>query len=232
MNEKQEQQYRVLVEFLGKALGPDYEITLHNFGRRQSTLSAIANGHISGREKGAPSTGFVQKILKAKQYEKNDYILSYRGRAVNNKILRCASLFIKNGSQKPVGMLCINFDDERYHELSKRLFSLCHPDPYIEQNIASTRLSPDAKTLPCVISYEETDMKSDFDGIIASAPEKYSIPPERLSIRDKREIAALLDTNGFFLSKGAIPYAAERLRCSVASIYRYLKNAKSGRPAL
>ena len=41
--------YRVVVSFLGEALGPDYEVVLHDLTSEDGTIVAIVNNHISGR---------------------------------------------------------------------------------------------------------------------------------------------------------------------------------------
>ncbi|MCI8884947.1 MAG: hypothetical protein HFG87_03075, partial [Dorea sp.] len=43
------QQYITVVEFLGKTLGPDYEVVLQDLNPEHQAIVAIANGHISGR---------------------------------------------------------------------------------------------------------------------------------------------------------------------------------------
>ena len=43
------QHYIKLTEFLGKALGPDYEVALHDLTRKDRSIIAIANNYISGR---------------------------------------------------------------------------------------------------------------------------------------------------------------------------------------
>ena len=50
------QQYSILVDYLGKVLGPDYEIVLHDLTQSNKEVVAIANGHISGRTVGGPLT--------------------------------------------------------------------------------------------------------------------------------------------------------------------------------
>lgn len=45
--------YRVVVSFLGEALGPDYEVVLHDLTSEDGTIVAIVNNHISGRTEGA-----------------------------------------------------------------------------------------------------------------------------------------------------------------------------------
>ena len=46
--------YRTLVSFLGEALGPDYEVVLHDLTSEEGTIAAIVNNNISGRTERAP----------------------------------------------------------------------------------------------------------------------------------------------------------------------------------
>ena len=41
------QQYVKLTEFLGFALGPDYEVALHDLTDKNRSIIAIANGHVA-----------------------------------------------------------------------------------------------------------------------------------------------------------------------------------------
>ena len=60
------QQYKILVEFLGKALGPDYEVVLQDLTSKNNAIIAIANGHISGRTIGSPLTNEALQMLYSK----------------------------------------------------------------------------------------------------------------------------------------------------------------------
>ncbi|MFR4851834.1 MAG: PAS domain-containing protein [Butyricicoccus sp.] len=111
------QQYVKLTEFLGHTLGPDYEVALHDLTDRNRSIVAIANSHVSGRKLGAPLTNTALKILRDKSYESQDYLLHYRGVSADGRILRSSTFFIKQNG-KLIGMLCINFDDSRYHAVS------------------------------------------------------------------------------------------------------------------
>ena len=71
------QHYIKLTEFLGKALGPDYEVALHDLTRKDRSIIAIANNYISGREVGAPLTNMALSSLRDKSYERMDYHLHY-----------------------------------------------------------------------------------------------------------------------------------------------------------
>ena len=129
------QHYIKLTEFLGKALGPDYEVALHDLTRKDRSIIAIANNYISGREVGAPLTNMSLSILRDKSYEHTDYHLHYYSINVNGKDLRSSTFFIKD-SGKLIGLLCINFDDSRYRAISDHILKLCHPDLFVTDVLA------------------------------------------------------------------------------------------------
>ena len=59
--------YRTLVSFLGEALGPDYEVVLHDLTSEEGTIAAIVNNNISGRTEGAavhPRQGVREAALR------------------------------------------------------------------------------------------------------------------------------------------------------------------------
>ena len=88
MNSNILQQYTVIVEFLGKALGPDYEVVLHDLSSKDLAITAIANGHISGRKAGGPLTDAALRMLSSRAYETDDYLCNYKGIAQNGHVLR------------------------------------------------------------------------------------------------------------------------------------------------
>ena len=71
--------YRVVVSFLGEALGPDYEVVLHDLTSEDGTIVAIVNNHISGRTEGAPLSNMALRFIQERMYEKQDYMAGYQG---------------------------------------------------------------------------------------------------------------------------------------------------------
>ena len=120
-------QYKILVDFLGKALGPDYEIVLHDITSEPGQIVAIANGHVSGQQIGSPTTNDALQMLAANPYKSNDFLHNYPVTAENGHILRASTLFIKDEEGSPVGLLGINFDDSRYQKLCDELLAAIHP---------------------------------------------------------------------------------------------------------
>ncbi len=223
MNKALFKQYSKLVHFLSQALGPDYEITLHDISEKSNSIVAIANGHISGRTIGAPLTSMALKAMADKSYQNEDFKINYCGITNNKKMLRSSAMYIKDDAGRLVGLLCINFDDTRYQDLSTKLFQLCHPDEFVEQNIVvrADLLETD--------STEETEreqypssISAITEGAIREAVLGDGIPIDRLTQEEKIRIVKVLDDKGVFLLKGAVSHVAKQLHSSSASIYRYL----------
>lgn len=212
--------YTLLIEFLGHMLGPDYEIALHDLTCKKPSIIAIANGHVSGRSIGAPLTNMAIQLIAEKAYLTQKWKLNYRGLSTNGKVLRCSTLFIKDEHNTLVGLLCINFDDSRYRDLSEKIFSLCHPDDYADTNISiSITENVEQETFYNSIS-------AATDAAIQTVTNNAKVPTDRLTQVERMEIIQLLDQKGIFLLKGAIPIVAKQLSCSQASIYRYLSKIK------
>lgn len=216
-------QYTKLVHFLSQALGPDYEITLHDISEKSNSIVAIANGQISGRTIGAPLTSMALKAIANKSYQNQDFKINFSGITNGKKMLRSSTMYIKDDAGKLVGLLCINFDDSRYEELSTKLFQLCHPDEFVEQNIVVRsdllQANPDKKEEQ---EQYPSSISSITDEVILQAVQQDGVPIDRLTPEEKIRIVKLLDEKGVFLLKGAVGEVAKQLHSSTASIYRYL----------
>ena len=209
------QQYIKLTEFLGLALGPDYEVVLHDLTNKDHSIIAIANSHISGRKLGAPLTNMALSILRDKSYEHTDYHLHYYSINVNGKDLRSSTFFIKDSGEL-IGLLCINFDSSRYRELSARVMDLC-----------GSLLTPGAPSgTHLIVENDEHTYPSSIAGatasIVSSVIADYPVPVDRLTQDEKMEIMDALNRKGVFLLKGSVSHVARELHSSEASIYRYL----------
>lgn len=122
--------YRVVVSFLGEALGPDYEVVLHDLTSEDGTIVAIVNNHISGRTEGAPLSNMALRFIQERMYEKQDYLAGYQGASQAKGRLRSSTMFIKDNGQL-IGMLCINFAAGKYSRIAQELLALCgaHTEP-------------------------------------------------------------------------------------------------------
>lgn len=219
-------QYTLLVDFLGKALGPDYEVVLHDITTEPSRVVAIANSHISDRTVGSPTTNAALQMLAANSYKTNDFLYNYQVSTGDGRILRASTMFIKDNDGNPIGLLGINFDDSRYKDFCKKLLSVVHPDAFIKGNSSLVPLS----VVPEGTSSQPDSLSDDFSMDISTLMEKafenataaLTSPMERLNQQEKKEIVQKLQERGVFKMKGGISFAAKRLSCSPATVYRYL----------
>jgi predicted transcriptional regulator YheO len=215
--------YKILVDFLGKALGPDYEIALHDLKDTSNSIIAIANSHISGRTIGAPLTNKMLQILAEEGYKNTNYITHYAGISSGKKPLRSNTFFLKDEHGKPFGLLCIIFDDTRYNKVIDDILKLCHPDEFVHHNTLLGRLTiqipPEEQSDAEVFPNSITDV---MENIVSTVIDENHIPADRLTQEEKLQIVDILNKKGVFSFKGAVSYVANKLCCSEASIYRYL----------
>ena len=219
-------QYTLLVNFLGKTLGPDYEVVLHDITCEPSKVIAIANSHISDRTVGSPTTNAALQMLAANSYKTNNYLYNYQVSTEDGRILRASTMFIKDDDGSPIGLLGINFDDSRYKDFCKKLFTNIHPDDFLKVIPA---FSPTASVLENPIA-QPASLADDFSMDISTLMEKsfntvtvsLATPLERLTQQEKRTIVQKLQERGVFKLKGGISFVAKRLSCSPATVYRYL----------
>ena len=208
-------QYVPLVEFLGKALGSDYEIALHDLsgGKYSYSIVAIANGFNTGRAVGAPITGKALEFISDKIYEKEDYEVNYTGRVSSNIIMKSSTMFIKDDNEKLVGMLCINYNTARLSDTINKMLELFSLPPINKAAAAGEGVS--------VHDPAAEYFTSSIENLIMSML-NVSTPRERLTQDEKIDIVRSLNQKGIFQIKGAVSEVATQLCTSEASIYRYL----------
>ena len=216
MDREMKRHYTLLVDFLGKILGPDYEVALHELLDDSNEIIAIANGELTGRHLGSPLSNKMLEFLTSRLYETQDYVLRFESTSVTGKKLCSNSLFIKDPHGRLVGLLCINFDSSRYRELSARVMDLC-----------GSLLTPGAPSgTHLIVENDEHTYPSSIAGatasIVSSVIADYPVPVDRLTQDEKMEIMDALNRKGVFLLKGSVSHVARELHSSEASIYRYL----------
>lgn len=216
MDAKTKAEYIILADFLGKTLGPEYEIVLHNIDGDNHSIAHIINGNISGRSMDDPRTDLTFKYIQDQTVSKNDYIINNKGIEKNNKVIRTSSLFIKDENNKLTGMLCINFNGSKYVNLAKQILKLT--------NMENTSIENQYLNYPISkiedISSSITDAT---DKVVNQSIDASNIPVERLTPEEKIEIVRQLESKGVFMLKGAVSEVAEKLLVSEATLYRYIR---------
>lgn len=97
-------QYKLLVNFLGKSLGPSFEVVLHEVKGEEVKMIAIANGEVSDRVLEDTVSSETINILKNKSSHNEESMVNHTVLLKNGKKVRSSSMLIKE-NQKVVGML-------------------------------------------------------------------------------------------------------------------------------
>jgi len=212
-------QYACVVEFLGKALGSDYEIALHDLSDGKYSIIAIANGFNSGRQIGAPITGKALEFITNKVYEKENYQINYTGRVGNHITTRSSTMFIKDDNGKLIGMLCINYNTARCNEAVNKILEMFQmPTLFDTAEVSKTGSQTHEETA----EYFADNIEDLISSVLCKIVNDVNAPRERLTQEEKIEIVRSLNIKGIFVIKGAVSEVASQLCTSEASIYRYL----------
>ena len=112
MHELTDSDYEILhameniVDGIAAMWGEHTEVLLHCLDSRNPSIMKIVNGHITGREVGAPITN----IALVKLNEGKDVSDAYITKAPDGKMLRSLTTVIRNKQQQSIGLLCVNFN--------------------------------------------------------------------------------------------------------------------------
>lgn len=209
MKPENREEYKKLVKFLALALGPDYEICLHDITDEGAYIAEIENNHISGRTSNSPLTGFALQLLKRKTYLERDYLINYKATAGDKKI-RGSTLFLKDGDNLE-GILCINYDKSRIDGIIEQLHGAYDYPPLDNTEGHEEKFSNNLQ-----------DLVQELTGI--SVKELHEV---RLRPKQKQDIIDRLYEKGFFNLKGSKLEIAKILALSESSIYRCVTKSKA-----
>ena len=199
-----------LVEGIANTFGKNCEVVLHDIRNPQSSVIAIANGHITGRSIGSPMTEYGLATLRSGQFDKP--IVNYRKKTKDGKLLKSSSLFIKDENGKLIGFLCINYD---ISELTIARNIINNLTNIIEETDFSEEDESFGNTVNEMLS-----------SIVNKTLESVGKPVAFISKEEKVNIVQILDEKGVFLIKGAIDYVAKVLCVSRYTVYNYLDETR------
>jgi predicted transcriptional regulator YheO len=214
------QSYIQFVNFLGQAMGPNCEVVLHDLTNPDNAIIAIANGHISGRTIGGPTTDLVLKIMKEGLEEGKAFVANYNARIKGNNICRSSSFFIRDENDKIIGVLCVNVDISSFVETKKLLDGLisCEVQTHASEKAIDSAVD--------VFEHLHSSVDDVLTAIIDTVLNKCEVTPDRMSLDEKVDAVKKLNEKGLFLLKGGLSELARRMQISEPTIYRYLHKIK------
>lgn len=202
-----------MVKALAEALGPDYEVVLHDVSDPEHSVVAIENGHVTGRNVGSPLTDFGLYLLRSPRFKNVDYVANYMTRTKEGKKLRSTTVFIRDETGEIVGFLCINYDTTK--ALIVKEFAEQHLKFQNLEEITGAKEERFASKVEELLAEAMQEIKS-----LTGKPLRFASKEEKLAVIKK------LDEKGFFLLKGAVEMLAQELGNSKFTVYAYLREAR------
>ena len=216
------------VDFLGAALGSATEIVLHDLSEPGSSVVKIVNGHVSGRNVGAPATDFARAM--ARDYGDTDlsYVTDYVCKTVDGRPLQGSSFFIRDEG-KIVGMICVNIDPKPFRDLEDSINSFMEAyrhggsEEYRDSNLDAVRAAYSSSSVETLaLGGTETGVEEQVRGLLSALGKT----PSELDQAGRLDVIRKLEAAGTFLIKGAAADVASVLHVSVPSVYRYLQKVR------
>lgn len=192
-----------IAEGIAKTFGSHCEVVIHDLTDVSSSIVAIYNGHVTGRDVGSPMTDLGLTVLRKGSEE--DLLLNYPNKSIKGKKLKSSSMMIRDEKGEIVGCLCINID-----------LTLLAMAGSVLNEITSLVDEKEEESFPQSVSDLEKRM-------IDRAVEKIGKPVGLMEKAERMEFIRLLDEMGLFLIKGTIQNVAELLEVSKFTIYNYLE---------
>lgn len=224
-------QYKIMVDFLGDTLGPDYEIVLFDLENGNNTVIAHSSKKQPNPSIGSKIPKEMLKHLVENTFSENDYCTNMPGKKNSISVNRNSCMLIKDSEGNLNGLLCIIFDDSRFIKLHDYLISVAHPLEFVKNHSFHTIHNMEMYENSQIIDNTseqtpDTNLKNLIETSFRDAVMQADVPSDRLTQEERLTVIKYLKEYGFFRMKGAVPYAAEHLGCSTASIYRYLSSLK------
>src|SRR5262245_60539775 len=204
-----------VVQMLGTIVGHHIEVVLHDLTRPESSIVAIANGHVSGRRVGnsilsgpKDDKGFV--AAKAALAEGGEAVHSivddYPTLTRSGQRLKSSTVVFRDAAGEPFAALCLNADLSVIEATHAWLGRQLHPNG----------ATPEAR------GDHEPAMDALMKEIITDAVRRLGKPVTLMSKDEKIQAVQAMMQRGLFIVKGGVERAAGALGVSRFTIYNYL----------
>ncbi len=216
---------RHVVKGLGKALGRDVEVVLHDLNDPGKSVIAIANGEITGRKPGSSIVSGplddvgLNKLISTKDIRTDEactLVAGYRSRTRTGRELDSTSMFFRDATGEAYAALCVNVDRTKLREVQSLVRDLLS-----EGSAAPAPPEPGEN-----VSVDRLVEEIIEDGIRATGK-----PVSIMTKDDKMEAVRHMNERGLFLIRSSVDMAAANLAVSRFTIYNYLDELKKGAQA-
>ena len=192
--------------------GERCEVVIHDFNDIAQSVVHI-EGNVTHRSVGAPLTRTMMRMLDEFGDQVPDKI-AYKITTEDGKVLRCASIFVRDDAGRLEGCLAINFNISDFMFFSQAFSDFTF--------IPGDNGGPNKDSLVNFSEKPERSMASIIDAVVA----RQGKPPAMMDKAEKLAVVRRLEQAGVFMVKGSVNYLARVLGASRFTIYNYLKEVR------
>ena len=200
--------YTRLAHGLAVQFGSNCEVVVHDLQGKdiEHSIIAIENGHVTGRRIGdGPSHIVLESLHNSKQNLKQEDKLAYLTKTKNGKILKSSTIFIRDDSDKIIGIFGINYDITKLTMIESALHSLVTPENKEEK--------------PKEITHNVNDL---LDHLIEESVALVGKPVPLMIKEDKVTAIQFLNDAGAFLITKSGDKVANYFGISKYTLYSYI----------
>ena len=200
-----------LWERLSKAIaeqfGENCEVVVHDLksGDLEHTVALIENGHVTHRKAGDGPSRVVLEALKAEDPENLTDRAGYLMKTHDGRILKCATVFLRDENGVPEGVFSINYDVTELLMAERAIGSILH--------------HKEEKKIPDRIPLSVNDL---LDDLIEQSVQRIGKPVAVMTKEDKIEAIAFLNKAGAFLITRSGDKVSKYFGISKYTLYSYI----------
>ena len=203
--------YFRLAKAIAQQFGPNCEVVVHDLESNdpESSIVAIENGHVSGRQIGDGPSHVVLDALHGDRSNLQDH-LAYLTKTKDGKILKSSTIYIRDDFGMARGIFSINYDITLMLSMEQAL-----------RTFTATDL-PEPE--PAAISRNVSDL---LDELIAQSVEVVGKPAALMSKEEKIRAIQFLNDSGAFLITKSGDKVCKFFGISKYTLYSYIDEAKT-----
>lgn len=186
--------------------GKNCEVVIHDLKSNSlhKTIIEIENGHVTNRKIGDGASHIVLDTIANDQGKLEDSI-GYLTKTHDGRILKSSSIYIRDGSDNPIGIFCINYD----------ITELTIAENSIKSLLESKEDKREAEKIP-------QNVNDLLDNLIEQSVRLIGKPVALMSKEDKIKSIQYLNNAGAFLITKSGDKISKYFGISKYSIYNYI----------
>ncbi|MFO7730496.1 MAG: PAS domain-containing protein [Spirochaetia bacterium] len=200
----------VIAKGIARQFGEYCEVVVHSLENYDNSIVALENGQVTGRSVGGPMTDFALNVLERCDKDKQDVYGVYYTGTETGKNLKSTTIVIRNLDERPIGLLCINFEiSAPFTKLMESLLPRVTGTQTISEHFPLT---------------PRDLVETSFNEVVEEINRQVGISP----IQKNKLIVEELYKRRIFNIKNGIDIVSEKLGVSRYTVYNYIREVKAG----